>query len=76
MLHAGHFDDFDKSLMILEENLIPSVKILRNTGAAGSEKLGKYPGGGGFGMFTDRDQQSLFFFWGGVNFEVVTGHSC
>ena len=41
---------------------------------------------GGFGIFTDRDQQSflLFFFWGGGGggaefrnpYVLVTGHSC
>ena len=75
-LHAGHFDDFDKSLMILKENLIPSVKRLRNISAAGSETLGKTPRGWIWHIYRQGQQSFLFFLGGGVNFEVVTGNSC
>ena len=66
--------------MILKENLIPSVKRLRNISAAGSsESLRKYPGGGGVDLAylqTGINRVCFFFLGGGGNFEVVTGHSC
>ena len=34
-----------------------------------AKRQGNIPGGG-FGIFTDRDQQRFCFLWGGLNFEI------